>query len=127
MRNYDLVLMVTDPDGERTGKEILVASVRGAGVTGRMKRGVESVVATGMTLGITGPTVDLTLRAPDLIAAALSLSRRAFMQASMRERGVIVAVDMDGNEIPFRYSPDDMTASDVLPLIDEDPVPVPLD
>lgn len=115
MNNYDLVLMVTDEEGARTGEQIRVASIRGTRTTGRMRVGVERTVRIGvMRMGISGENLLFSRRDADIVAASLSLDRSAFREAGIDKIGTIVAMSMKGEEVKFRLTPERMDASDVL-------------
>lgn len=127
MASYDLILIGTRLDGEPTGGETEVARVRGNRVTGKLRDAVREVAQIGSTrIGIVGPVVPVTLDDPDLIAYSVSLNLGAIREADIRQRGPIVARTPDGDDIPFRYTPQEATSSDVI-LPPAEPEPVPLD
>lgn len=113
MATYDLILKVAGEE-DFTGEDIPVARVRGNRITGRMSGQTREIVDRGsVQIGITGPDVEFTLDDADLVAFALSMSIGSFIEAGIDERGTVVAVDEDGDEITFRYD-GEVSASDYI-------------
>lgn len=116
MATYDLVMFVTDEFGERTGKRIKLSTVADGEVTGRMIRATREQINLGsIRIGITGPIVEYTADDADMVAYALGRSNGAFDRHNIEERGDVVAVDVDGNEVPFRYRPQSVLSDVIMP------------
>lgn len=116
MASYDFVMFVTDQFGERTGKRIKLATVTDGKVTGRMIRATREQIDLGsIRIGITGPIVDYTADDADMVAYALARSNGAFDRHNIDERGDVVAIDADGNEVPFRYRAQSVLSDVIMP------------
>lgn len=105
MSSYVLVFHMFDENGERTGDSQRLAAVVDGKVTGRLRRLVEEQVALGVVpIGITGPVERVTLDEPDLVAYAIAQRSAALWDAGVTDDGIVVAVDDEGVEVPFRYA-----------------------
>lgn len=128
MSTYSLVFHVFDENAERTGETIRLATVSDGEVKGKMRRIVEQRLALGVVqIGITGPIVNVTVNDPDLLAYSLANRSADLWDAGVIEDGIVVAVDDNDVEIPFRYA-NEPPMSDLLGTEDQEDVePIPLD
>ena len=105
MSTYSLEFHVFDAKGERTGETVCLATVSNGTIQGKMRHIVEDVLALGVVpIGITGPIVAVTHDDADLVAYSLAHRSAALWDAGVTDDGIVVAVDANGSEIPFRFA-----------------------
>jgi hypothetical protein len=128
MSSYGIVFHVFDENGERTGETQRLATVVDGKVTGRLRRVVEERVLIGVIpIGITGPVERVTLDDPDLVAYAVAQRSGELWDAGITSDGIIVAVDEDGVEIPFRYAKEPPVSDLLGAESQQDVEPIPVD
>lgn len=128
MSSYELRFYTFDDQGERTGATTRLATISDGDIKGRMRRIVEEVISLGVVdIGVTGPIVRVTENDPDLVAYALALRSAALWDAGVVDDGIVVAVDENDVEIPFRYAKEPPVSDLVGVTAQENIDPLPVD